>query len=179
MLTERCLNIDALLPESLLFKKELTTAPLARQLLLLGPAFSLLRKLDEGLAPQLAAAAAPEGKKDVTVRDLTMFAEPAPLPLVPEVVEVAARPWAAEDDDEEDCRMGVAVTCLDLPGVAGLLITLLKGFAAGLATSAVGARMGLKGTTAGVARCGARAVSMAVVMRALTALSCRYYVQFP
>jgi hypothetical protein len=113
------LNSDAL-PESLLFKKDVTPPVL----LLLTPAFSLFRKLVTGA---LDAPAPEPGTNEVTVRDLTMLAEPAPP--VP-AAEVTGRLW--------DCSTGVATACLGLAGVFALLITLLKGLTAGLATSAMG-----------------------------------------
>jgi hypothetical protein len=147
MTTERCLWNEAL-PESLLFKKDVT-------LLLLGPAFSLFTKLVTLLAalllpPQLLAL---DGTKEVTVRDLMMFPEPA----------AAGR----------DITIGVAPADLSLEGVfaVDLLITMLKGLAAGLALCAEW--RGLNGATAGVgATVWLMALSMAIVMRTPIFLSC-------
>lgn len=150
--TERCLAEP--LPRSLLFRKELP----------LGFSFSLFRKLVT-FCPPAPPDAHVELTKEVTVRDLTMFA----LVLMP----VVGRDRAS--------GAGVAAA---LPGVLPLLMpsTLLNGFAAGLATSAMVLRrwLGLVLVVGGfeveaelvVAVLVVMADSIAIVMRTPTCLSC-------
>lgn len=147
--TERCLA-DPLL-RSLLFKKEFTP---------LGPAFSLFRKLVTFFPPEALTPHADEEEltKDFTVRDLTMLAL---------VLTVVGR--------DRTSGAGVAAA---LPGVLPLLLllmTLLKGFAAGLATSAIVLRrwLGLvMELEVGGALEADMADSIAIVMRTPTCLSC-------
>lgn len=152
METERCLAEP--LPKSLLLRKELP----------LGLSFSLFRKLVTFCPPAPPEAHA-ELTKEVTVRDLTMFA----LVLIP----VAGR--------DRTSGAGVAAA---LPGVLPLLMpsTLLNGLAAGLATSAMVLRRwpalvlvvgGLEvEAVEAVEALVVMADSIAMVMRTPTCLSC-------